>query len=118
MAMTVKLKISDENAESIGRPIFDKIIQLFKNEDREEFIRYFPYLKDWMTAGIFDETVEALNRLGKLLSIEYSSRSIEKGNHILAWNVQYENDENTVHWKLNLDDNHEEPMVSGFRFDR
>jgi len=116
--MTAQLKITDENAESIGRPIFDKVIQSFRNEDREEFIQHFPYLADWMTVEIFDEAVKVLNSLGKLTSIEYSNRSIENDNHLLAWNVQYENDENAVRWKLNLDDSQEEVKVSGFRFDR
>ncbi|MFK7856016.1 MAG: hypothetical protein AB8B79_18000 [Granulosicoccus sp.] len=118
MAVTAHLKITDENAKSIGRPIFDKIIQSFLNEDREEFIQHFPYLEEWMTVDIFDEAVEVLNRLGELLSSEYSTHSVENGNHLLVWKVQYQNDENKVRWKLHLDDTQEGIKVKGFGFDR
>ncbi|ASJ73227.1 hypothetical protein [Granulosicoccus antarcticus] len=116
--MTAQLKICDENAEHIGRPIFDKIIRSFQNSDREELLQYFPYLHEWMTVEIFDEAVEVQNRLGKLLSSKYSSHSIENDNHVLVWKVNYENDENTVHWKLFLIDNQNEVLVNGFAFDR
>lgn len=71
-----------------------------------------------MTFEIFDEAVKILSRLSGLLSSEYSTHSIENDNHLLVWNVQYENDEKIVHWKLFLDDNQEEIMVKGFAFDR
>lgn len=118
MAVTVHQKISHKNAESIGWPIFDKIIQSFINEDREIFIKHFPYLEEWMTTDIFYEAVDVLNRLGEFLSSEYSTHSIENDNHLLAWKVQYRNDENTVIWGLFLNDSQESIKVAGFRFDR
>lgn len=116
--MTTQLKIMDENAEPIGRPILDKIIQSFVHEDREEFIQHFPYLQDWMTVEIFDEAVVVLHRLGEPLSIEYSSRSIERDKHRLHWKVQHRNDESPVNWEMFLDDSQEEIQLKGFRFDR
>ena len=116
--MTIHLKISHENAETIGGPIFDKIIHSFTKNDRDDFIQQFPYLEEWMTAEIFDEAVEVLNRLGAVISSEYSAHSIEKSNHLLTWKVQYKNDKNKVVWDLFLDDKQEDIKVSGFRFDR
>jgi len=116
--VTSPQKITDENAESIGRPIFDKVIKSFINSNREEFIQHFPYLDDWITVDIFDEAVNALNRLGELQSTEYSTRTIKNENHVLLWNAHYKNDENTVHWKLFLDDSREQTIVKGFEFDR
>lgn len=118
MVVTEHLKICDENAESIGRPIFDNIIQSFVNSDREELIQHFPYLHEWMTLEVFDEAVVNLNRLGELLSSEFSTHSIENDNHLLVWKVKYSNDENIVHWKLFLIQNQEDIMVNGFGFDR
>ena len=116
--MPVVPLISDANAESIGRPVFDQIIHSFLNEDREEFIQHFPYLDTWMTTEIFDEAVVVLNRLGKLLSSEYSGRSMQNDKHVLTWNVRYDNDDNTVVWDVFLKENQTGIKLNGFRFDR
>lgn len=119
IAVTAQLKIRDENAESIGRPIFDNIIQSFVNSDREEFLQHFPYLREWMKVEIFDEVVEALSRSGEFISSDYSSHTTKKDDtHILVWKVNYKNDDNVVHWNLYLDDSQEKIMVRGFEFDR
>ena len=118
MTMTEQIKINDDNAESIGRPIFDRIIRSFQNEKRQDLIQHFPYLDKWMTVEIFDEAVAVLNRLGELVSSEYSTRLTKGDNHVLAWDVDYKNDNNPVRWNLYLNDNQEEIKVNGFEFDR
>lgn len=118
MAVTAHVKINDENAESIGRPIFDKILHSFLNSDHKKLIQHFPELQKWMTLELFDEAVQNLNPLGELLSSEYSTYSIENAKHSLAWKVRYKNDENKVFWNLLLDDNQDGIKVNGFRFDR
>ncbi len=116
--MAAHLKISNANAEAIGRPLFDNVIQSFVDVDRDAFITHFPYLDTWMTVEIFDEAVEVLRRLGKLLTSEFSNHSISNNGHSLVWDVTYQNDENCVHWTLHLDDAQETIKVTGFSFDR
>jgi len=52
MATRTELKICHENTESIGRPIFDRLIQLFLNSEHEGLIQTFPELQQWMTPEI------------------------------------------------------------------
>lgn len=116
--MTTHEAINDENAESVGTPILEKILHSFVYKDREALIQHFPYLHEWMTEEIFNEAVDALNRLGTLISTEYSNHSIKNENHLLSWNVHYRNDAKKVVWELFLIDHQREIRVNGFRFDR
>lgn len=116
--MAAHLKINSKNAESIGTPIFDNIIQAFSNSDRDDLIQHFPELQDWMTLQLFDEVSTHLNTLGEVLSREYSTYSSKDDIHSLTWKTQYTIDENTVNWLLKLDDCPEGIKVHGFSYDR
>lgn len=112
------MKITNDNAESIGRPIFDKVLQSFANSDRNELIKHFPELTHWMTTEIFDETVGVLKRLGECTSIHFSSYADGNDHSELYWNVRYSQDEEDVLWKLNLSEIRENITVGGFSFNR
>jgi len=116
--MTHKHKITNENAESIGRPIFDKIIQSFVSADYQELIRRFPELQNKMTKDLFDEAVGNIRPLGNVLSIQYSTHNLKNDSHLIVWNVRYSQDKEGVLWTLHLADDQEEIKVTGFGFNR
>ena len=116
--MAAHAKISDENAESVGRPIFNKVLRSLLNSDREELVQHFPELQNGMTVELFDEASENVKPLGSPLSIEYSAHTAQSNSHVLFWKVQYKNDVSKVHWKLHLSDNQDAVEVTGFGFDR
>ena len=71
-----------------------------------------------MTQEIFYEAVDVLNRLGPLLSSEYVTHTIKNDSHLLSWQLQYQDDEKPVLWRLFLKDGNAGIIVNGFDFDR
>jgi len=116
--MTEPSRITNENAATIGKPMFEKIIQSFVKSDRANLIQHYPELQNWMTAELFDEAAQNLNRLGEVRSIAFASYEKKDDHHLLLWLVDYSDDENDVLWNLHLNDDQDEIKVMGFGFNR
>jgi len=110
--------ITDENAEFIGKPIFEKIIQSHEKGDHKKLIQCFPELQNKITQDIFEEAVGNLKPLGKVLSKHYLTHSLKNDNHLIVWKVKYSRDDEDVLWNLHLSDDEKEIKVMGFGFNR
>lgn len=115
--MTIDLPITDDNAESIGRPILNKIIESLSASDHEQIIRDFPELKEQLASGVFLEAAKNVETMGELLSIEYLARLNKVENHLLLWKIAYRKSDIHLAWYLSLADEDGTVKVTGFGFD-
>ena len=110
-------KINDKNAEMIGRPIIEGIVEAHSNSDYDKLIYLVPGMKGKFPQEDFQGAVSALKPLGKVLSIEYLAQFPKAKEHLVLWRVKYELGEEDIFWHLYLSDKGEEIRAVGLFFD-
>jgi len=99
--MTLSDKICDDNAESIGQPLFDRYMLWFINSDYSGLVNESPKIEESMPRERFDKKIEYLKPLGKPISNKYLARLNHIDYHDLYWKVRYESQQDIL-WKLSL----------------
>lgn len=110
-------QINSENAEQIGRPFIENIIEAHTNSDYNQLIGRIPDLEGKMPVEEFDEAAANLEPLGNVVSIDYLGQFEKVKEHLVLWRVRYELAEEDVLWHLYLSDKDGDIKVVGLFFD-
>ncbi|GGX71458.1 hypothetical protein [Saccharospirillum salsuginis] len=97
-------QISNENAELIGRPVIENIIDAHVNADYDRLVELIPGMKGQLSTEEFNEAVSKLSPMGKVVSIEYIGHLNKVKEHLLLWKVSYDLGEEEILWHLYLSD--------------
>ena len=110
-------RINNENAELIGRPIIEGIIEAHSNSDYDKLVEIVSGMKGKLPQEKFNGAASTINKLGKVLSIEYLAYFSKVKEDLLLWRVRYELGEDDVFWHLYLSANEEEIRAVGLLCD-
>jgi len=110
-------RVNNENAELIGRPIIEGIIEAHSNLNYNKLIELVSGMKGKLSKEEFDEAASAVKALGRVLSIEYLACFSKIKEDLLLWRVKYELGEDDVFWHLYLSANEKEIRAVGLLFD-
>ena len=110
-------RINDENAELVGRPIIEGIIEAYSDSDYDKLFEFIPSARGKILQEDFNRASSALKALGKVLSIEYLAYFSKIKEDLVIWRVKYEVGEDDVFWHLILSANKEEIEAVGMAFD-
>lgn len=110
-------RVNNENAELIGRPIIEGIIEAHSNSDYDKLVELVSGMKDNFSQEEFNGAASAVKALGRILSIEYLAYFSKAKEDLLLWRVKYELGEDDVFWHLYLSANENEIRAVGLLFD-
>jgi len=110
-------RINDDNAELIGRPIIEGIVEAYSNSDYDKIIELIPSAKGKLLQENFNRASSNLKALGRVLSIEYLAYFSKIKEDLVLWRVKYEAGEDDIFWHLHLSANKEKIEVVGMAFD-
>ncbi len=113
----MKNRINNENAEFIGRPIIEGIIETHSNLDYDKLVELVPGMKGKFPQEEFNGAASAVKALGKVLSIEYLAYFSKIKEDLVLWRVKYELGEDDVFWHLYLSANEKEIRAVGLLLD-
>ena len=107
--------INNDNAERIGRPIIEKVIEAHGKADYQLLTRTLSSRGDKPDFESFQDGVESLKVLGAVTNIEYLGYLKKPNEHMLLWKAQHEKGNEDILWHLFLSD---EGKTVGLLFDR
>ena len=114
---SMESRVNNENAELIGRPIIEGIIEAHSNSDYDKLIELVSGMKGKFSQEEFNEAASAVKALGRVLSIEYLACFSKVKEDLLLWRVKYELGEDDIFWHLYLSANEKEIRAVGLLFD-
>lgn len=98
----MKAGINDDNAERIGRPLIERVIEAHADSDYERLIELVPDAQGTLTEEEFAEACAGLEALGDVVSIEYLGQFEKVKEHLVLWRVKYERADEDIIWHLYL----------------
>ena len=113
----MRITINSENAEQIGRPIIESIIDAHANSDYHRLVELIPSMKGNFSQEEFLRAVVALEPLGNIQSIEYLGHFSKVKEHLVLWRAKYEQGEEDIFWHLYLSDLEDQVKAVGLFFD-
>ncbi|WP_154660743.1 hypothetical protein [Marinobacter nanhaiticus] len=113
----MKGEINDDNAERIGRPFIESIIEAHADADYDRLVELVPDVNGKLTEVEFAEAAVGLEPLGDVVSIEYLAQFEKVKEHLVLWRVKYELAEEDVLWHLYLSGEGDDIKVVGLFFD-
>lgn len=109
--------ITSENAELIGKPLIEQIIDAHTALDYDRLVELIPDMAGKVSEEEFIEAATELKEFGDVLSIEYLGEFSKVKEHLVLWRVRYELREEDVFWHLYLSKEEGDVKVVGLFFD-
>lgn len=116
-----KPQLSGINAETLGTPIIEKLLNALLTHDFELYCQLLAnggHEKSSDTKEIFDEAVSVLKPMGHLISFNFLAHAKMSNYHLLMWKTQYHKDDEDLLFELMLTEVDGELNLHGWSFDR
>ena len=99
------IPIDASNAETIGRPIIEKAIALYAENNHAQYVECFPNLGRFQDLDYFNEASKRLKVLGDAPSIEYLDYLVKPSRHLLVWKLRHQSLKKAIILQLIITDN-------------
>jgi hypothetical protein len=115
----MNIKLTEQNIESLGRPIIENIIAAHSKSNYDQVTLHFTdELKETLLPSEFEDVIRNhLGALGKATSISYLGYLIKNDSFQLLWKVKYEKGDEDILWQMYLTELNEVTKVDGIRFE-
>ena len=101
----MSIPIDASNAELIGRPIVEKAISLYLENNHAQYVECFPNLGRFQDLDYFNKASKRLKILGDAPSIGYLDYLVKPSRHLLVWKLQHKSLKKAIILQLVLTDN-------------